>query len=238
MSDAPNTMADTNDFEFEALQEAKNYRDALLKEFRDYLRGSVLEVGAGVGQFTETLLRLPAIGKLASIEPDPAFCRRLQASFPQLSVVQGTIANLEERCKWDAILSVNVLEHIDDDERELAAYHELLANGRGAVCLFVPARREIYAPLDRDFGHFRRYTRRSLQNKVENAGFQILRLHYFNFVGYFAWWLNFCLLKKRRFNRDAVIFFDRVLFPPFYAFESLALRPPIGQSLLAIARAG
>ena len=64
-----------------------------------------------------------------------------------------------------------------------------------------------------------------------------MKLRYYNVLGYFAWWLNFCVLKKRRFNRDAVIFFDRFLFPPSYALESLVLRPPIGQSLLAIARA-
>jgi hypothetical protein len=103
--------------------------------------------------------------------------------------------------------------------------------------LFVPARHEIYAPLDRDFGHFRRYTRRSLQGKLESTGFQILTLRYFNFIGYFAWWLNFCLLKKRRFNRGAVVFFDKICFPPMYALESRVLRPPIGQSLLAVARA-
>jgi SAM-dependent methyltransferase len=237
MNDAPNIMAETNDFEFQALQEAKNYRAALVKEFRDFLRGNVLEVGAGVGQFTETLLGLPAIAKLVSIEPDPAFCERLQLSFPHLSVVQGTIANLEQRSNWNAILSVNVLEHINDDEGELKGYHDLLANEKGVVCLFVPARREIYAPLDRDFGHFRRYTRRSLRNKLESAGFEVLTLRYFNFVGYFAWWLNFCVLKKRSFNRGAVVFFDRVCFPAMYALESRVLRPPIGQSVLAVARA-
>ena len=111
-------------------------------------------------------------------------------------------------------------------------------NGKGVVCLFVPARSEIYAPLDRDFGHFRRYTRRSLRGKLESAGFKILTLRYFNFAGYFAWWLNFCVLKKRHFNRGGLVFFDRVVFPPFHALESLILRPPIGQNLLVIARAG
>ena len=238
MTDTPNIMAETSDFEFQALQEAKNYRAALIKEFCEFLRGNVLEVGAGVGQFTEALLRLPAIDKLVSIEPDPAFCERLKMSFPELSVVKGTIANLDEGRIWNAILSVNVLEHIEDHEHELKGYHALLANEKGVLCLFVPARPEIYAPLDRDFGHFRRYTRRSLQDKLESAGFKIVTLSYFNFVGYFAWWLNFCVLKKRYFNRGGIVLFDRVIFPPFHTLESFICRPPIGQSLLAIARAG
>ena len=60
---------------------------------------------------------------------------------------------------WNAILSINVLEHIESDADELATYFRLLKPARGALCLFVPARPDIYAPIDKDFGHFRRYTR-------------------------------------------------------------------------------
>ncbi len=69
------------------------------------------------------------------------------------------------------------------------------------------------------------------------AGFEILKLRYYNFAGYFAWWLNFCILKKRGFGMMAVRCFDRIIFPPVHWFESWICAPPIGQSLLAIARA-
>ena len=61
------------DFEFAALSEAQNYRDALLREFSKHLRGHVLEVGSGIGQITGELLRNRAITKLVSIEPHPGF---------------------------------------------------------------------------------------------------------------------------------------------------------------------
>src|SRR5262249_38228428 len=104
------------------------------------------------------------------------------------------------------------------------------------LCLFVPARPEIYGPIDRDFGHFRRYTAPELQAKLVRAGFAIHRLNYFNFTGYFAWWLSFCVLKKRRFAAGNVRFYDRAVFPIVHALESKLLRPPFGQSLLAVAR--
>src|SRR5207248_7402420 len=107
----------------------------------------------------------------------------------------------------------------------------------GVLCLFVPARPEIYALMDRDFGHFRRYTFRDLKAKLSRAGFNITRLHYFNVAGYFAWWLNFCALKKRRFEPGKVRVYDRYIFPAVYWLESRVLRPPFGQSLVAIARA-
>ena len=237
MSGLPNESAQTEDFEFAALSGAKNYRAALLWEFSEHLRGRVLEVGAGIGQITEELLKNPAIGKLVSIEPDPKFCARLKAAFPAHQIVQGTIEDLKGDESWSAILNVNVLEHIQEDERELATYRQKLAHETGVLCLFVPARPEIYAPIDRDFGHFRRYTKPELRRKLTAAGFEILKLRYYNFTGYFAWWLGFCVLKKRGFDLRAVRCYDRIVFPPVHGIESRICPPPFGQSLLAIARA-
>lgn len=235
MTTPPNALAKTADFEFAALREANNYRAALLAEFDSHLHGNVLEVGAGIGQFTAELLRKPGVQKLASIKPDAAFCSQLRVQFPELDLVQGTVNDLQFECDWNAVLSINVLEHIESDETELGAYHRLLRPARGTLCLFVPARPEIYAPIDKDFGHFRRYTRSVLRKKLEKARFQIDTLRYYNFVGYFAWWASFCVLKKRSFDAPAVRFFDRAIFPLVHGFESHICAPPIGQSLLAIA---
>ncbi len=237
MSSAPNALASSEDFEFQALGEAKNYRAALLREFGPFLQGNVIEVGAGIGQLTAELRALSSIEKLCSIEPDAAFCARIRASLPDHYLVQGTIADLQENTSWNAILSVNVLEHIEKDEAELAKYFQLLQGTGGSLCLFVPARPEIYAPIDRDFGHFRRYRLPELRRKLEAAGFRIKSLHYQNLIGYFAWWLMFCLLRKRSFKKPAVWLFDRLIFPIANQAEKLVSAPPIGQSLLAIAQA-
>ena len=59
---------------------------------------------------------------------------------PAHDLVQGTVDDLPGDDSWNAILSVNVLEHIQEDERELAIYRRKLARARGTLCLFVPAR--------------------------------------------------------------------------------------------------
>jgi SAM-dependent methyltransferase len=235
MTDQPNATAETADFEFTALNEANNYRAALLRDFQAELRGSVLEVGAGIGHITTGLIQLPCVNRLFSIEPDPRFFDQLRRRFPRHELLQGTVADLPPGTSWDAILSINVLEHIAADEQELSAYHGLLKPAQGSLCLFVPARPEIYAPIDKDFGHFRRYTRRELRRKLEQAGFQVRQLRYYNFVGYFAWWLNFCVLRQRSFNVGSVRFFDRLVFPAVHAGESKLCAPPFGQSLMAVA---
>jgi len=103
----PNPKAQAADFEFAALQEAKNYRAALLQEFGPHLRGRVLEVGAGVGQITNELLKISAIHSLTSIEPDAKFCHELRARLPQHNLIHGTIADPHSSASWNAILSVN-----------------------------------------------------------------------------------------------------------------------------------
>jgi protein-L-isoaspartate O-methyltransferase len=238
MSDQPNALAETADFEFAALNEARNYRAALLRDFATHLRGNVLEVGAGIGQITSELLNMPAVKTLTSIEPDHAFCEKLRTRLPAHNLIEGTIGDLCSEGPWNAILSINVLEHIEQDAEELATYHRLLWPEHGALCLFVPARQEIYAPIDRDFGHFRRYSKAELETKLENAGFRIDRIRYYNCVGYLLWWLNFRVLQERSFDAGAVRLFDRCIFPVVHGIETHICAPPIGQSLMVTAVAG
>jgi len=220
MTDKPNAAADTNDFEFQALNEAVNYRRALFSEFGPFFRGDVLEVGAGIGQITDHLVQMPAVKRILSIEPEAAYCAQHRSRLPRGELIEGTVADLPPGTQWDAVLSINVLEHIQDDESELKRYAELLSTRQGVLCLFVPARPEIFAPIDKDFGHFRRYTKPELTRKLLAAGFTIERLDYFNSVGYLAWWFNFCLLKKRGFERKKVRLYDRAIFPFVHGFES------------------
>lgn len=226
-------------FEFDALRAADNYRHSLLREFRPHLRGRVIEVGAGIGQMTQLLRGLTTVERLLCIEPDSALCREFRHSLPDQPLLEGTVNLLPgtERSGWNAIISVNVLEHIQEDEAELTEYARLLREAGGRLCLFVPARPEIYAPIDADFGHFRRYTRQELKRKLGVAGFEIVRLDYFNFIGYFAWWFSFRLLKQRKFNPAQVRLFDRFIFPVVNLLESRVARPPFGQSLICVASA-
>src|SRR5215472_7176168 len=106
-------------FEFDALRWANNYRKALLSEFAPYLSGDVIEVGAGIGQFTELLAGLGSIRSVLAIDLDPGI-------------------------NCDTIVSTNVLEHIEHDAAELRLYAALLKARRGHLCLFVPARSELY----------------------------------------------------------------------------------------------
>lgn len=232
-----NDQASNADFEFDALNEAVNYRRTLTREFSPFLKGKVLEIGAGIGQMTHEFRGLRDVTRLSGLEPDSRFHERFAQKNPDVELFRTISAELPDNLGFDAIVSINVLEHIEQDQAELSNWFRLLRERHGHACLFVPARPEIYAPIDKDFGHFRRYTRPELELKLTTAGFKVERLVYFNLIGYFAWWLNFKACKNRTFEAKSVRVFDRYIFPVGHWMEINLLRPPFGQSLLAVAKA-
>jgi hypothetical protein len=89
----------------------------------------------------------------------------------------------------DNIVLLNVLEHIEDDAALLARAARSLRPG-GALIVFAPAFAHLYARMDREAGHFRRYSRRALVRLVEQPGLEVVHARYFNAIGFFGWWAN------------------------------------------------
>ena len=231
-----NQNAVSYDFDFGALREASNYQRLLAEELGNFVRGRTLEVGAGIGQMTVRLRALPGVQFLQCIEPEPVFCAQFRRTLPEQPLIQGTIQNAPGD-EWDTVVSLNVLEHIEHDREELALYRAILKSKRGTLALFVPARPELYAPIDRDFGHYRRYKRTEIVSKLVSAGFKIEKIRYYDFAGYFAWLACCRLLRQRNLKPAAVRCFDRLIFPFENFLETRICAPPIGKNLLVIARA-
>lgn len=232
----PTTVTDTNQtFQFEELNKATAYPRSVLRAFKHYSGRHILEIGSGVGNFTRFICAEFPDRMVTMLEPNPRFCEELRAKHPDLDLHNGTSSTLPQSFRCDTIFNVNVLEHIEDDVTELNNYARLLSQTGGFVCLFLPARPEIYAPIDRAFGHYRRYTKRELRSKLEQAGFEIVKLRYSNSIGYFGWALEFKWRKQMRFAPWKVLGFDRLIWPLLSRAESM-VPPPIGQNLLAIAK--
>lgn len=233
----PNEAAATEDFEFAALSEAENYRRAIVAEFAPFLKGSILEIGAGIGQISEAMLHLPDVRELVGVEPDDRFQKGFRQRLPHIRLVEGTVADLAPGESFNGAVMVNVLEHIEHDLDELVRLHAILKPSGGYLCLLVPARQELYSDLDAHFGHFRRYSRTNLREKLLAAGFTIRRVDYFNFIGYFAWLVRYRMMRGMSFDINQVRLFDRRLLPVGHWIESNIVRPPLGQSVIAVAQA-
>src|SRR4051812_35171268 len=131
MTSLVDSAAGNENFEFDALKCAVNYRQAGFNEFPPFLNSDVVEVGAGIGQMTELFQRHRPSIRLRCIEPSIKFCGEHRAKFPNVDLVCGTIDDLPAGTSCDAIVSINVLEHIEDDSRELRSYFDRLSPRHG-----------------------------------------------------------------------------------------------------------
>src|SRR5438094_890206 len=131
---------------------------------------------------------------------------------------------------FDTILCANVLEHIGDDGRALRAMCDLLTPG-GRIVLIIPALRVLYGEIDRSIGHYRRYSRREIEEKLGVAGLRVEHVSYFNTLGVPGWFLNARLLRRRSVPGVQARLHDRLV--PLLRVER-RFRPPFGMSLLAV----
>jgi len=144
---------------------------------------SVLDVGCGTGWL---LSLLPTGLDLKGLDPSDhalklAQSRLESAAAASLDLRHGTLPDetaFEAECA-DWILLTDVLEHVEDDRAALSALRTLLKPG-ARMMLTVPAFDFLWSPHDVEHGHFRRYRRAGLQELLEESGFTIETLSYYN----------------------------------------------------------
>lgn len=135
---------------------------------------------------------------------------------------------------FDAIIMINVLEHIEDDSHVLNLVNQMLMPG-GYLLIFVPAMPVLYGSLDRKFGHYRRYTRAGLASACRKAGYEITRIRYFDALGAFPWWFVNRVLRSSTLNPDVAKLYDRLVVPLARHLEK-AITPPFGKNLVFVGR--
>lgn len=219
-------------------EEAVNYFAWQVDLFKDHTRGTIIDHGAGTGGLSNALLAASA-GDVIALEPDPQLVEVLREKFgstPHASVFAGTLddylaANGKESV--DTIVSSNVIEHIEDDVACLQAMRDVLRPG-GSIGLYVPARPELFGSLDRAVGHYRRYTRPELTEKLKRAGFDVVGVKYRNLVAVLPWIVTGQILKRERVGSGSLRLFDKVIFPVCRQLEDW-FPPRYGLNLVAIA---
>lgn len=219
------------------MAEASNYYDWIFRSFGGAFGKRIIEVGAGIGTVSELILQRASPDELLLIEPAQNNVPELQRKFgrdPRVRLLQGYLDDVGDSASADTIIAVNVMEHIERDADFLSAAHRLLS-GDGDLLLLVPAVPAIYGTLDRAFDHYRRYTKSGLKSLLLGSGFRVEKLQYINLIGVVAWFVSGKVLRRRSLGRAQVLFYDRMIIPWLRRLESL-VPPPIGQSLVAIAR--
>jgi SAM-dependent methyltransferase len=199
----------------------------------------VLEVGAGLGAISFTLAR--AGHDVVALEPAdnvfPELARRATHA-DRIDVLRLTSQELlasEHPNDFDSVVYVSVLEHILDDVAELRTAFELVRPG-GTLGIFVPAMPSLYGSLDFQSGHYRRYDRDLLRQVVEEAGFELVDLHYLDVAGVVPYFLMYRLLDLPRLDAGSSAVYDRAIVPVGRLIQRFVAQPAFGKNLLAVAR--
>jgi SAM-dependent methyltransferase len=209
---------------------AVRWKAYVAAQLRPYLGPSVLEVGAGIGGNIPHLFH-PPVQHWTALEPDAAQAQGI--ADPRVRVIVGALDAITAESKFNAILYLDVLEHIADDAAELrqAATH-LLPGGH--LIVLAPAHPFLFSPMDTAVGHYRRYTRARLRG-ITPAGCQLACLHHLDAVGFFASLANRLMLRAPRLSPGQISLWDGVMVPTSRILDPL-LGHRFGRSLLAVWR--
>jgi SAM-dependent methyltransferase len=232
----------------ETMRLAHRYNAWLVDSIRDAWEGSsrVLDVGCSIGNLTHVVAdriaeRHTSGGLVVGVEIIPEAAHRFEQRFADrsdLRVIRTDIMSpadaLVELAPFDAAVSFNVLEHIEDDIGALRTVARLLRPG-GRLGLLIPGGgNKLYGTFDALDRHFRRYTPAQIRARLRVAGFDVITLRKLNMVGAAAWFVKGRLLRAQATTTNEISSFDRMV-PLFRAVESV-IQPPFGQSLAVVAR--
>ena len=193
----------------------------LYNEVSAGLKGDVLEIGSGIGTYSEKIIHDKSRASHVMLtDIAPSYIEALTKKFSSndnnnnISVSKLDLNRKEDYekigyGKFDSILGLNVLEHVENDEFALQQLYRMLKD-EGTMVLLVPCHKFLYNVLDKKAGHFRRYTKKELEYKVSKTQFIIQRIFYFNMLGIVGWYLNGGLAKNPQINGTAYRIFDRL----------------------------
>jgi hypothetical protein len=220
--------------ELDVLAHALNWKAYLHALIAPHLTGDVLEVGAGIGATTRALCD-GRQRRWTCLEPDPRLAERIRGDALPIvpEVVVGTTGDLAADRLFDAVLYMDVLEHIEDDRGELARAAAHVRAG-GAAIVMSPAHAWLYTAFDARIGHFRRYTRRTL-GALTPAGTRLESLRYLDAAGVLPSLGNRVLLRSAEPTVGQVRIWDRCCIPISRRIDPwLGWR--VGKSILGIWR--
>ena len=220
--------------ELKLFQHAKHWKKYFSQQIKPYIKGHVLEVGAGIAA-TTLLLNDGSAEEWVLLEPDEEMSASLKKKMEagELPVNCQLQTGMIDRVKsiFDTIIYIDVLEHIERDTDEMQKAAALL-NAGGHIIVLSPAFNFLYNPFDKAIGHFRRYNKKMLK-KITPAGLPLLSIRYYDSIGYFAALMNKLFLRKKYPTQQQVLFWDNWLVPVSKVTDQVFFHS-FGKSIIAV----
>lgn len=205
-------------------------KSILKKSFEDpHIR--ILDFGAGLGTITRGVQEELGV-RVFCLEVDSTLCKKLAADGIE---VHDELSKFQQNFQF--IYTSNVLEHIEDDVSVLVNLNGKL-EPNGLLLIYVPAFPFLYSEMDEKVGHFRRYTRSDLVQKLSNSRFKIESIYYVDSIGYVA----SILMKLVGFQKTGNIggenslqFYDKYIWPLSKLLDSIGFKYLFGKNIFVVA---
>ena len=229
-------LATGRDLEDSSGANQANYRAYQYELISKHCGPSVLEVGAGLGEFASQFSGLDR-HVVTDVDPDAValmaerFADRPEVEARQLDLAHGPF---DVHPPVSTVVAINVLEHIEEDSDALRSLATIVEPG-GTIVLFVPGYQQLYGDFDRRVGHVRRYTPDTLRAAIAGAGLTPELVKPVNLLGGIAWWLTVRRGGVGTPKPSLIRVYDKVVVPTTRFVES-RVTPPFGQSVLGVAR--
>ncbi len=211
----------------EIMDGAKNYNSYLTDLIISHSpTKKALDFGAGSGAFARNLRDRGF--EVVCIEPDSTLKAGLIkegfTAYSQLSECPDT---------FNYIYSINVLEHIQEDQ-QIIEHLQTKLNPGGRLFIYVPAFMVLYSAFDKKIGHIRRYTKTSLLQIVPQL--RIEDCYYVDSLGFVAA-LAFKWIGKKdgSVSLTAIRIFDMLIFPISLILDRV-VKPFFGKNVLLVAQ--
>lgn len=221
--------------ELDLFAAVKNWKEYWSGQIRPFLRGDIVEVGAGIGSNTQ-LLDPGGDGRWVCLEPDRELigqlAKNLREAKPRRSyeTVCGTLQTLEGQ-QFDTIIYIDVLEHIENDRDELNQAASHLRPG-GHLIVLSPAHQRLFSPFDAAIGHFRRYNRPMLK-AISPASLRLEQIKYLDCAGLLLSGANMLMLRQSMPTKSQLQFWDHWIIPISRVFDRLFLYS-VGKTIIAV----
>lgn len=217
-----------------------NYYKWVIDDTKKYIGDYVIDSGCGIGNLIPLLQDRRKVVcfdyDLESVEYLKKNYNHLDNfSFFRVDLTQDDVFNLNLG-EVDTIISLDVVEHIENDLEVVKKYYRLLKKG-GHLVIKVPAHMFLYCEIDKDGGHFKRYNKSDWRKIAKEIGFEIVELKYMNMLGFFTyWWTGKIKKPNAAFSQSVgdrkMKFINSIL--PFYSFCERFIYKPVGLSVLTV----
>jgi len=221
------------------LHEARRYRSWLFSLIQPHLGQRILEVGSGIGNYTDMLLDKKCV---VATDIDETYVGILSERFSNTSNVEVRkldLINLDQNLMLtlqdyhlDTIINMNVLEHIKDDREALKRMKDIVREG-GRIITIVPAFPKLFGSLDEAYGHYKRYSKEDFTTIAHALRLSLVYSRYANVIGILGWIYSGKIRRKKTFSKKSITVFDRWFVPILSAIEK-NVYPPFGLSLIAV----